>query len=295
MGMFRYLRVRKEPVKVAPDPRDMPILQLDSSPTLPISIYAINNLSANAKRRIYRTILPPRLLSRFRINCVSWQHPDDAYTVELDAEAESSIVRVSIARREEEPFLLIELSDNNINGFELNFISMGDPEGPCFGIDRDETGEQTHFGTVRRNLAAEEKAMRAGLAPLQSRPSLGGAQLVFDQLELFMSFAAHQAYSLEPLSYAAAWVFERQGFAYVRGHKLMNDIQREFQPGGALHAALDGSTPFRQPGQWKSVRGRAWAIHDGILGAIGERWDHLRMIKQLGKHAGVETFADAVY
>ena len=51
--------------------------------------------------------------------------------------------------------------------------------------------------------------------------------------------------------FASAWVFERRGFAYVRGHKLMDDVHKEFQPSGRLHQALDGSTPFRQPGQWK--------------------------------------------
>jgi hypothetical protein len=75
----------------------------------------------------------------------------------------------------------------------------------------------------------------------------------------------------------------------------MEDIQREFQPGGRLHRALDGSTPFRQPGQWRSVRGRAWAIHDGVLAAIDAGWRELRMIKQVGRHAGVDTFPDAVY
>ena len=58
---------------------------------------------------------------------------------------------------------------------------------------------------------------------------------------------------------------------------------------------LDGSSSFRQPEQWRTVRGRAWAIHDGILESIGMQWDRLRMIKQLGKHAGVETFPDATY
>jgi hypothetical protein len=75
----------------------------------------------------------------------------------------------------------------------------------------------------------------------------------------------------------------------------MKTIDEEFQPGGRLHAALDGSTPFRQPDQWQTVRGRAWAIHDGILEAIGRRWDGLRMLRQLGRHAGVNTFPDAVY
>ena len=55
------------------------------------------------------------------------------------------------------------------------------------------------------------------------------------------------------------------------------------------------STPFRQPEQWRTVRGRAWAIHDGILAAMDARWNDLRMVKQVGKHAGVNTFPDAVY
>jgi len=81
----------------------------------------------------------------------------------------------------------------------------------------------------------------------------------------------------------------------VRGHKLMDTIHKEFQPGGALHSALDGSSPFRQLSQWDTVRGRAWAIHDGVLETIGARWDKLRMVKQVGRHAGVETFPEAKF
>jgi hypothetical protein len=295
--MFRHLRLRSEPVKVAPDPSEMPILQLDANPTLPISFYAINNLSDNAKRRLYRLLLPPSVLMRYRINPVSWMDNDGQECVKLVAEPGSNSMSIAVVHpaAAAEPFFLLELGDNNVNGFELNFISLNDPEGLRFAVDRDAEGKETHFGTVRRNLAEEEKAMRAGLAPIQLRQHLGAAQQVFAQLELFMAFAAHQAYSLEPLTYAAAWVFERRGFAYVRGHKLMNDIHQEFQPGGRLHAALDGSTPFRQPEQWRTVRGRAWAIHDGILEALGTQWDHLRMIKQLGQDAGVVTFPDATY
>jgi hypothetical protein len=43
------------------------------------------------------------------------------------------------------------------------------------------------------------------------------------------------------------------------------------------------------------VRGRAWAIHDGLLDAIDAEWDKLRMIKQVGHHAGVATFPDSFY
>jgi hypothetical protein len=43
------------------------------------------------------------------------------------------------------------------------------------------------------------------------------------------------------------------------------------------------------------VRGRAWAIHDGILKALDANWDNIRMVKQIGRQAGVETFPGAKY
>jgi acetoin utilization protein AcuC len=54
-----------------------------------------------------------------------------------------------------------------------------------------------------------------------------------------------------------------------------------------LHARLDGSTPFRRPSLALTVRGRAWAIHDGIL---DEPWESPKMYKTVGVHAGVDTF-----
>jgi hypothetical protein len=144
-------------------------------------------------------------------------------------------------------------------------------------------------------LDEEQRAMKAGLSPGQTRKGLGSSKIVLEQLESFLAALGQRAYFLEPLTYTSAWIFERRGFAYVRGHKLMSDINREFQPSGKLNKALDGSTPFRQPAQWNSVRGRAWAIHDGILDEIGARWDQLRMVKQVGHHASVETFPGSIY
>jgi hypothetical protein len=75
----------------------------------------------------------------------------------------------------------------------------------------------------------------------------------------------------------------------------MDDIHREFQPGGRLYQCLDDRSTFRKRDQAHSVRGRAWAIHDGILDELDLRWDKIRMVKQIGRHAGVETFPQAVY
>ncbi len=74
----------------------------------------------------------------------------------------------------------------------------------------------------------------------------------------------------------------------------MEWIDRGFQSGGELFQKLDASTPFRQVEAANTVRGRSWAIHDGIL---GEPWPALevRMFKRVGHHAGICTFPDAAY
>ena len=67
----------------------------------------------------------------------------------------------------------------------------------------------------------------------------------------------------------------------------MQEIDAGFAPGAELYRRLDGSTPFRRRGMEKSVLGRSWAIHDGIL---DEPWDGVRIYKTIGVHAGVDTF-----
>ena len=152
---------------------------------------------------------------------------------------------------------MLELSDNSFNRIDLNFIILGDPASQLFDTDVYAEGKPTLFGTVSRNLIAEDKAIRAGLAPGLVHRGLRGAGEVLHQLETFLIALGHRSLSLEPLTYASAWVFERRGFAYIQGHQLMDQIHKEFQPGGRLHAALDGSTPFRKPDPWSTVIGRA--------------------------------------
>lgn len=295
--MFRSLRVKREPQKFAPDPLQISIDEIISDPTIPVSIRSINNLPDNAKRRLYRSLIPIGLLTRFGVNPRTWNGPDGEPQVEHSAEPESGMVRLNAWSGEDrsDPFYTLQLEDNALNGIDLDFLVLSDPSAERYRTDIDDSGAPTEFGTVRRNLTAEQQAMEAGLAPGQTRAGLRASGQVFGHLETFLTLLAHHAYFLEPLSYASAWIFERRGFAYVRGHQLMDQIHQEFQPGGGLHARLDGSTPFRTERQWHSVRGRAWAIHDGILEAIDQRWDGLRMVKQVGRSAGVETFPEAEY
>jgi hypothetical protein len=294
--MLRYFRVKQQPDKYAPDRVQISVEDLERDPALPITLHQINQLPQNAKMRVYRGLLPPSLLARYGIDPITWRAGDQP-SVRLQAEPETGAVKLGVrtARGAADEFIQIELSDTAMNGIELNFLILNDPEAETFRTDREAEGQPTYFGTVRRNLEEEQRAKEAGLAPGQIRQGLGGSRQALEQLEAFLALLGHRGYSLEPLSYASAWLFERRGFAYVRGHKLMATIHQEFQPGGRLYQALDQSTPFRNPDQWNTVRGRAWAIHDGILEQIDATWNGLRMIKQIGRQAGVETFPQPVY
>lgn len=294
--MFKYLRLRPDTPRRDPL-ANIPIPQLVGDASLPVALKALNSLPENPKLRLYRTLLPLQVLAAFDINPRTWQNPEKQTQVRLQADEGSEKVKLSawFGQNPENEFFYLELADNPYGGIDLNFLVANDPLGPKFNTDIDEQGRQTLFGTVHRNLEEEQRAMQAGLAPGQVREGLRCSQIVFTHIETFLTLLAHHALTLEPMTYASAWIFERRGFAYARGHQLMDTIHHEFQPGGALHKALDGSSPFRQPDQWKSVRGRAWAIHDGILEIIDRKWDNLKMIKRVGYQAGVNTCPNTPY
>lgn len=295
--MFKRLRVKAEPVKAGLDLGEISISQLIGDVSLPVTIKALNSLPENPKLRLYRTLIPIQVLAEFDINPRTWKNPDKLQQVKLTAEPGSNKVQIaaSYGADPHNEFFYLELADNSYNGIDLNFLIANNPLSEKYRTDYDDEGHETLFGTVHRNFIEEEKAMRAGLAPGQIREGLRSSQIVFTHIESFLTMLSHHAFFLEPLTYVSAWIFEKRGFAYSKGHQLMDTIHKEFQPGGELHKALDGSTPFRQPDQWKSVRGRAWAVHDGILQVLDRKWDDLKMIKQVGRQAGVNTFPDAKY
>jgi hypothetical protein len=295
--MFQFLQVKSSPTKLAPDPESVSLRQLLGDSALPISMHALLGLPEATRQRLYRILMPPGLLALFNISPITWKDREGNRPVRVLEKTNPGLVNLSITLETapEDPLFCIELSDNALNGIDLNLLQLCDPGAPRYGTDRSEDGEPTLFGTVRRNLVEEARAMQAGLSPGQTRAGLRASAEVFNQLEAFLALLAHESLFLEPLTYTSACLFERRGFAYIRGHKLMQDIDREFQPGGALHSALDGSSPFRQPEQHATVRGRAWAIHDGILEAIGERWNDLRMVKRLGRYAVIQTFKQAIF
>ena len=128
------------------------------------------------------------------------------------------------------------------------------------------------FCTLGRNIPEEIRAMRAGLYPNQTSRGLRMFGEFFQIFERFVDSLGMEMITAEPLTYDNAVRYERYGFDYLSGRRMMLEIDREFKPGGILFRKLDGSTPFRQPGMERTVHGRSWAIHDGIL---DEPWEEL--------------------
>ncbi len=258
------------------------------------SIHAINQLDPEVKERVYALLVPERLFDMFSIDPHTFLNPRGERVVEIftPRQAGFAIIEVRENAGDRDCIFFLEIADTAFFKVEITFLIVNDPRSPRFNTDIDDAGRRTKFGTARRNIPEEIRAMEAGLAPGQVRR---GLHLLKDFLPLALSFVAAMGQDMlvaEPLAYHDAIIFEKYGFNYMRGRSKMEDIHRRFQPGGDLFAKLDGSTPFRMPGMERTVRGRSWAIHDGILGAS---WKDVEMYRMVDKAAEVCTFPGWVY
>lgn len=239
------------------------------------------------KRKIYSRLIPPRMLDYFNLN----QNLTDPYgrdLLDLFAPQDSTSTEMSLYHQEgfPDPVLYGHITDT-INGqLHVLLYLLNDPTSPRFDVDRMPDGRPTVFGTQLRNLEAEEASMRFGLAPGQIRRGLRMLGEAIASFEAFARGLGQVLYFAEPLYYHNALLFERHGFTYQKGRKLMERIDAGFLPGGELTGRLDGSTHFRQPEAIKSIRLRSWAIHDGLL---GEPFTGVTMYKHVGKVSGIDT------
>jgi hypothetical protein len=256
------------------------------------SIGQVNGLPREQRDQVYRSLVPLDLVLRFNMDPMRLA---DACGVPLfRIVARPSSVELSLNHRAdaEDPLLYLQLADTPNKQIEVVLFVINDPDGERFYTDRLPDGTPTRFGTWRRNIDEEIRAMRAGLAPGQVRRGLRLTRDLMPILERFVDALHQDAFYIQPLAYHNAILFERLGFAYVMGLGRMEWIHREFSPGGLLHSRLDDSTPFRQADAEKTVRGRSWAIHDGIM---GKPYDDIKMYRRVGVHAGVVTFPGAAW
>jgi len=257
------------------------------------SISQVNSLPREQRQQVYRHLIPPEVLRRFGINPRTLAASDGHPLFECRPAASSVELSLRHVWDADDPLLYLQLADTPNNQIEVLLFVVNDPYSERFDTDRLPDGTPTHFGTLARNIEAEMRAMEAGLAPGQVHRGLGLTRQLTPILEQFVASLHHHTFYIQPLAYHNAILFERLGFSYVLGLGRMEWIHREFTaPRGLLFRRLDGSTPFRKPGAERSVRGRSWAIHDGIL---GEPYSGVKMYKRVNIHAGVVTFPNAVW
>ena len=139
--------------------------------------------------------------------------------------------------------------------------------------------------------------MQDGLAPGQVRPGLRLLARVLETMEGFCRLIGQEIFLIEPLFYHSAILYERRGCGYLMGRDVMEEIHAGFSEGGSLLTALDGSSHFRRPDAARTVRGRSWALHDGVIEGLwgGAGVGAVKMYKAAGRPAGIDTFPGAPY
>ena len=256
----------------------------------PHSVREINDLPAPEKLAIYHTLIPDWVYPMFGIDPATHTVRGEK-VIEVRCPTGSSSVEVSIRHAPDapDPALYLQMGDTPNAQLAVLMVVVSDPNAPRYNIDVDAEGNPTQLGTRTRNIPEEIRAMQAGMAPGQIRRGLRLFRTAIPHFEKFVSRMGHALFFIEPLFYHNAIAFERYGFAYARGLARMRAIHEGFQPGGELHARLNGDSPFRQPEAAHTVRGRSWAIHDGIL---GEPFTGVQMYRRGGHVANIQTCPD---
>jgi len=263
------------------------------------SIQEVNALPREVAEALYARLVPEELLDRFAIDPSTLCDRDGGRLVRVTAPADKPWARVEVrsSLEDRDPALLVDVEMSPLSVPELAFVQITDPGGPRFAIDRDLDGRDTLFGTASRNVPEEMRAMQAGLAPGQVRRGLRLLSRVLDSMADFCALLGKEIYLIEPLFYHSAILYERRGCGYLMGRDVMEEIHAGFSDGGVLLKALDGSSHFRHADAARTVRGRSWALHDGVIDGLwgGAGVGSVKMYRAAGRPAGIDTFPGAPY
>ena len=259
----------------------------------------LNRLPLREKEEIYRLLVPPSLFARFSLNPESGlnRRGERVLRIECPERGAEASVEVKTRPTDRDQIFYIEVSDSrDLVQLDWDFIMINDPESPRFDTDVTSEGNDRWLNWTSRNRSEEEKALAAGLAPGQVRRGLGLTRELMGSLDQFCRALGRKSIFLEALFYHNAILYERHGFRYFEGEAQMRRIHQLFQPGGKLWERLDGST-FRPREFAGSIRGRSWAIHDGILNEVEdeilELWAPPKMYRMVGKKFNMSTFPGA--
>jgi len=258
------------------------------------SIRQINQLPAEEREAIYRRLLPPRVIGLLGLDPLTGRDAVGHRLVTYVCPADQGFARIEARDhvQAQDCTYLLKLTQPSEEFVEIGFIIVNDPRAERYAVDRDPAGHPIDTLAGARNRQEEERAMRAGLAPGQVRRGLRLFREVLPLVESFAAALGKAQVSIEALHYHHAFLYEGCGFGYLAGRDRLEEIHRGFEAGGLLTRRLDGATPFRMAEAATTVRGRSWAIHDGIL---GEPWRVPRLYKIVGQAAGLPTFGACPY
>jgi len=265
-------------------------------------IHRINRLYRMEKEGFYRILIPPSLFRRFRIDPVTLcdEQGEKAARFFCPQGDRTSLIEVKLPDNED-PIFSFQLTDAaDLTQVEWDFLVVNDPAAPKFNTNVDEEGRDTLFGWASRNISEEVRAVEAGLYPGQIRKGLGITRELVFTLDFFCKILDVKTVRLEALFYHNAITYEKHGFSYLSGYAQMKRIHELFQPGEKLHRKLDGSTPFRRPEFANTVKGRSWAIHDGVLTEIEDQvleegWASPAMYRMVENPRSMVTFPNPVF
>ncbi len=237
--------------------------------------------------RVVASLLPRELSRHYDLPRPSPACMKSPYTYKLIRPGDRGDLRLEVwpLPSNEDPCFVVELHTNYLGQIEISWISANDLNSRRYNVA---TNGRLPLAPASgsRNIPEEIRALQAGLAPNQVRPGLRILSSALQSIELFAREQGICLLTIFPLSYHNAIEYEMHGFMYRSGKELMNRIHQGFRRGGPLFEKLDGSSPFRQPWMAGSLRGRSWAIHDGLLGA---EWYAPEMYKILGSEYRVDT------
>jgi hypothetical protein len=257
------------------------------------TIGGVNRLPEAQKRTIYSRMIPSQVYSRFNLDpTLVDSQGNDLLTLHCDPGSTMAEIDLRHEAGFPDPIMYSHITDTISGQIHILLYILNDPTSPRFNVDRMPDGTPTKFGTSCRNLEAELSAMQFGLAPGQVRRGLRLLGVAAGYFERFTESLGHDLYFADPLYYHNAIIFERYGFSYEKGRKLMARIQDGFAQDGDLIKRLDGSTPFRTPEAANSIRLRSWAIHDGLL---GEPFTDVTMYKRIKSSAGLDSAPGCVW
>ncbi len=263
------------------------------------SIAKVNRLPREERNEIYLRLVPKSIFENFQIDRKTLTNPFGERIVYgiFPPDDNFAIIEVKHRSTDKDCIFSCQISlASFMESIHLDFLVINDPFSERFQVDVDESGKDTMLGARSRNIPEEIRAMEAGLAPGMVRKGLKLLREFSDSLEEFIIPLGLKNITTKALYYHNAILWEKYGFTYYKGGKMMGRIHEGFQPGGALFERLDDSTPFRKKGMEKTVRGRSWSIYDGLLeDALDEDWESPTMYRILGKEFPTNTFPGQIY